>query len=102
MAGGGGRVSKGRMGSHVVEDVDPKQLERLENQLKADGADMEKCRASKHTLEEAVEKLLRQEKELKYGVEKFSVEVAGLTDQQAALKQQVLNTSVIVRLWTIS
>ena len=33
MAGGGSRVSKGRMGSQVVEDIDPKELDKLESQL---------------------------------------------------------------------
>ena len=95
MAGGGTRVSKGRMGSQVVEDLDPKQLEKLENQLKVDTADMNKFRESKTTLEETVEKLSRQSKELQHGVEKFKVEVAGLTEQVSSLKQQV------GRCWTV-
>ena len=33
MSGGGGKVSKGRMGCAVVEDVDPKQLTTLEKDL---------------------------------------------------------------------
>ena len=34
MSGGGGRVSKGRMGTSVASiDVDPDQLEKLEGQL---------------------------------------------------------------------
>ena len=89
MAGGGSRVSKGRMGSQVLEDIDPKRLERLENQLKVDVADLTKCREMKTHLEEMVEKLSRQSKELHHGVEKFGVEVAGLTEQVAALKTQV-------------
>ena len=33
MSGGGGRVSKGRMGSRVVEDVNPREVEEMEGQL---------------------------------------------------------------------
>ena len=33
MSGGGKRVSKGRMGSSVITEVDPKQLEKWESDL---------------------------------------------------------------------
>ena len=33
MSGGGSRVCKGRMGSVVVEEFDPKKLEQLESKL---------------------------------------------------------------------
>ena len=33
MAGGGGRVSKGRMGSRLTEEVDPKILQEMDQKL---------------------------------------------------------------------
>lgn len=33
MSGGGGKVSKGRMGSSVVVEIDPKELQALEKNL---------------------------------------------------------------------
>ena len=33
MSGGGGKVCKGRMGSAVVTDIDPKELQSMETKL---------------------------------------------------------------------
>ena len=41
MTGGGSKVSRGRMGSSIVHDVTPRQLQELERQLGAQTSRLE-------------------------------------------------------------
>ena len=41
MTGGGSKVSRGRMGSSIVQDITPKQLQELERNLEGQTSSLE-------------------------------------------------------------
>ncbi|XP_013380461.1 structural maintenance of chromosomes protein 4-like [Lingula anatina] len=90
MSGGGGRVSKGRMGSALVADIEPRQLQEMERELEQTCAAAEDSRVTRDRLEESVLQMEKDLKQMKLNVEKFRMEVKSLTEREVSLKDQII------------
>lgn len=88
MSGGGSRVCKGRMGSKVISDIDPQDMQRMEQQLQQRAEEAKHCQQTKLKLEETIDKLKKSLDEVTFALEKFTMEIKSLTEQEASLKHQ--------------
>ncbi|KAK3094368.1 hypothetical protein FSP39_000811 [Pinctada imbricata] len=89
MSGGGKSVCKGRMGSSLVSEVDPKELSNMENSLEKLVLEAQNSRSSKERLEDLIH---QQEKDvtcMKHKHEKSSMERKALEEQVTMLKTQI-------------
>lgn len=50
---------------------------------------MTSCRDNKQKLDDMLEKLKREHKDLSYGVDKFTMEISNLSDQEKSLQKQI-------------
>ena len=75
MSGGGKKVCKGRMGSSIATDVDPRQLEKMEKKLECDTREAQTQRENKHRLDEVVHRLEKSLQEMKHATQKFTMEI---------------------------
>ncbi|XP_038671092.1 structural maintenance of chromosomes protein 4 [Scyliorhinus canicula] len=89
MTGGGGRVMKGRMGSSLVVETTPEEMDKMEAKLQKDLAAAQKCQEQKGHLEEKVVKEQQSFREMKNMLEKYTASIQGLTEQQVHLTVQV-------------
>ncbi|XP_066266590.1 structural maintenance of chromosomes protein 4-like [Branchiostoma lanceolatum] len=89
MTGGGTKVIKGRMGSCVASDFNPKEVENMENKLARLSQESQQLKERKRGLEEAVQRLERELTKIKMDQKKFDMDIKALTEQEVTLKQQV-------------
>ncbi|CAH2012044.1 unnamed protein product [Acanthoscelides obtectus] len=90
MSGGGKTVSKGRMGQSVkVSNVDPRELEQLEESLQEMEDSVRELRQKHNSLENQVNALQPELRQMKIDYEKFTMELQQLQQQQPQLKRQL-------------
>nr|CAI5830513.1 unnamed protein product [Callosobruchus analis] len=90
MSGGGKSVSKGRMGQSVkVSNVDPRELEQLEETLQEMENNVRELRQKHNSLENQVNALQPELRQMKIDYEKFTMELKQLQEQQPNLKRQL-------------
>ncbi|KAL3847105.1 hypothetical protein ACJMK2_018035 [Sinanodonta woodiana] len=90
MSGGGKSVCKGRMGSSVVSDIDPKEVANMENKLSKLTTDAQQARENKDKLEDMIRQLEKNHQQMKHNLEKFTLEIKALTEQEEVLKGQIM------------
>ncbi|KAM8853656.1 structural maintenance of chromosomes protein 4 isoform 1-T2 [Synchiropus picturatus] len=86
---GGGRVLKGRMGSSIGTEVSQQELDRMEDKLKEKVAKLQGCQEKKLQLEESVQRLRPQLRDMTNTLEKFTKSITSLADQETHLKLQI-------------
>ncbi|XP_064456079.1 structural maintenance of chromosomes protein 4-like isoform X2 [Ornithodoros turicata] len=90
MSGGGGRVSKGRMGRAVVEDTaSPEEVEALAQAVKNLEGRITDLRGSRSVLEGKISSQRKEVTASKHSLQKFQLEVKGLQSQQCSLSKQL-------------
>ncbi|XP_026521553.1 structural maintenance of chromosomes protein 4 [Notechis scutatus] len=89
MTGGGGRVMKGRMGSSVIVETSEEEVHKMESQLQKQSQKAMLCQEQKAQLEEIIAKLHKNIREMKNTLEKYTVSIKSLMDQEAHLKVQL-------------
>ncbi|XP_043558007.1 structural maintenance of chromosomes protein 4 isoform X3 [Chiloscyllium plagiosum] len=89
MTGGGRRVMKGRMGSSLVVEITPEEMDKMEAKLQKDLIVAQKYQEQKSHLEEKVVKERQNIREMKNTLEKYTASIQGLTEQQIHLTIQV-------------
>lgn len=87
MSGGGSRVCKGKMGSAVVADVDPKAVEEWQKQLDAKAREAAACNENRGKLEEMADQLQKSVREMHHNLQKFTLEIKSLTEQLEMLRK---------------
>ncbi|BFZ06696.1 hypothetical protein BsWGS_09735 [Bradybaena similaris] len=86
MSGGGNSVCRGKMGSSIVTDVDPRELSNMENTLETFKKDAESLGQKKFKLEDTITQNEKDVNIMKHDLKKFNMELKGLKEQIAALK----------------
>ncbi|CAB4004811.1 structural maintenance of chromosomes 4-like [Paramuricea clavata] len=94
MTGGGSKVSRGRMGSSIVHDVTPQQLQELERKLEVQTNRLEECRRLKKTLEESMDDLSKTVSTQEHQLQKNEMEVQALIQQEKDLTEQIKNLQI--------
>ncbi|XP_033759958.1 structural maintenance of chromosomes protein 4-like isoform X2 [Pecten maximus] len=89
MSGGGKSVCKGRMGSAVVADVDPKELNNLENSLEKLANDAQQSRANKERLEDLIREQEKSLNNIKHTIEKCEMDIKAMSEQETNLTAQI-------------
>ncbi|XP_069390973.1 structural maintenance of chromosomes protein 4 [Paralichthys olivaceus] len=86
---GGGRVMKGRMGSSIGTEVSQEELDRMESKLNERVSKLQGCQERKLQLEENIQRLRMQLRDMKNTLEKYANSMTSLADQEAHLKLQM-------------
>uniref|UniRef100_A0A1A8IT34 Structural maintenance of chromosomes protein n=2 Tax=Nothobranchius kuhntae TaxID=321403 RepID=A0A1A8IT34_NOTKU len=86
---GGGRVLKGRMGSSIGAEVSQVELDRMESKLNEKASKLQGCQERRMQLEESIQRLRTQLREMKNTLEKYSKSMSSLADQETHLKLQM-------------
>ncbi|KAM9812168.1 structural maintenance of chromosomes protein 4 [Syngnathus typhle] len=86
---GGGRVMKGRMGSSLNTEVSQVELDRMESKLNENVTKLQDCQEKKLQLEENVQRLRTQLRDMKNTLEKYTNSMTSLADQESHLKKQM-------------
>ncbi|CAL8353506.1 unnamed protein product [Lota lota] len=86
---GGGRVMTGRMGSSIGAEVPQDELDRMEVKLQQKVAQLQGFQERKLQLEESVQSLRPQLREMKNTLEKYSKSMTILAEQEAHLRPQI-------------
>lgn len=86
---GGGRVMKGRMGSCIGTEVPQEELDRMESKLNEKVSKLQDCQEKKLQLEESVQRLRPQLRDMKNTLEKYSKSMTSLAEQEVHLKLQM-------------
>ncbi|KAM4742923.1 structural maintenance of chromosomes protein 4 [Anableps anableps] len=86
---GGGRVLKGRMGSSIGPEVSQEELDRMEHKLNEKVSKLQGCQERRLQLEENVQRLQSQLREMKNTLEKYTNSMSSLADQETHLKLQI-------------
>ncbi|KAJ8030527.1 Structural maintenance of chromosomes protein 4 [Holothuria leucospilota] len=89
MSGGGSKVSKGRIGCKVVSDITPQELVKIERELEQKRIEATEKREKLKKLEEEVETLDRDVKEMKLTHKKQNMDIKAKSDQEVYLKGQI-------------
>lgn len=89
MSGGGKSVSKGRMGSALVADIDPKELANMENMLEKLTNDAQQSRANKERLEDLIRREEKDLSHMKHTFEKCKMDIEANKEQQTRLSSQI-------------
>ncbi|XP_069103456.1 structural maintenance of chromosomes protein 4-like [Argopecten irradians] len=89
MSGGGKSVCKGRMGSAIVSDIDPKELTNMENSLEKLTNDAQQSRANKERLEDLIREQEKSLKNTKHTIEKCEMEIKAMSEQEVNLTTQI-------------
>uniref|UniRef100_A0A4W5M812 Structural maintenance of chromosomes protein 4 n=1 Tax=Hucho hucho TaxID=62062 RepID=A0A4W5M812_9TELE len=84
MTGGGGRVMRGRMGSSIGTEVTQQEVGNL-----LDTVSLQGCQERKLQLEEKVQRLRQQLRDMKNTLEKYTNSMQSLAEQEAHLKPQI-------------
>ncbi|XP_074535314.1 structural maintenance of chromosomes protein 4 isoform X1 [Halichoeres trimaculatus] len=86
---GGGRVLKGRMGSSIGTEISQDELNRMESKLNEKVSKLQGCQERKLQLEESVQRLRPQLRDMKNTLEKYANSMTSLADQEVHLKLQI-------------
>ncbi|KAM9853058.1 structural maintenance of chromosomes protein 4 [Aulostomus maculatus] len=86
---GGGRVMKGRMGSCIGTEVSQDELDRMETKLNEKVSRLQGCQERKLQLEENIQRLRPQLRDMKNTLEKYANSMTSLADQEIHLKVQI-------------
>uniref|UniRef100_A0A665U7N3 Structural maintenance of chromosomes protein 4 n=1 Tax=Echeneis naucrates TaxID=173247 RepID=A0A665U7N3_ECHNA len=86
---GGGRILKGRMGSSIGTEVSQEELDRMESKLNEKISTLQGCQEKKLQLEENIQRLRPQLRDMKNTMEKYANSMNSLADQEAHLKLQI-------------
>ncbi|XP_053278510.1 structural maintenance of chromosomes protein 4 isoform X1 [Pleuronectes platessa] len=86
---GGGRVMKGRMGSCLGTEVSQEELDRMESKLSEKVSKLQGCQERKLQLEENIQRLRPQLRDMKNTLEKYAKSMTSLADQETHLKRQM-------------
>ncbi|CAH1155594.1 unnamed protein product [Phaedon cochleariae] len=90
MSGGGKTVSKGRMGQSVrVSNVNPRELENLEETIQQLEEHVREMRQNQTSLENQVNTLQPELRQMKFDFEKFSMELENLQQHVPQLEKQL-------------
>uniref|UniRef100_A0A8C8IG99 Structural maintenance of chromosomes protein n=1 Tax=Oncorhynchus tshawytscha TaxID=74940 RepID=A0A8C8IG99_ONCTS len=89
MTGGGGRVMRGRMGSSIGTEVTQQELDRMESKLNEKVVQLQGCQERKLQLEEKVQRLRQQLRDMKNTLEKYTNSMQSLAEQEVHLKPQI-------------
>ncbi|XP_055736380.1 structural maintenance of chromosomes protein 4 isoform X3 [Salvelinus fontinalis] len=89
MTGGGGRVMRGRMGSSIGTEVTQQELDCMESKLNEKVVQLQGCQERKLQLEEKVQRLRLQLRDMKNTLEKYTNSMQSLAEQEAHLKPQI-------------
>ncbi|XP_041733774.1 structural maintenance of chromosomes protein 4-like isoform X2 [Coregonus clupeaformis] len=89
MTGGGGRAMRGRMGSSIGTEVTQQELDRMESKLNEKVVQLQGCQERKLQLEEKVQRLRQQLRDMKNTLEKYTNSMQSLAEQEAHLKPQI-------------
>ncbi|KAI0239488.1 Structural maintenance of chromosomes protein 4 [Lamellibrachia satsuma] len=94
MSGGGSRVSKGRMGCTVVDDIDPQKLAQLEANLQQNKEELQCCRNNKAKLEQTIDAMQKDIVRKKQTVAMVTMDIQALTEREVELKKQLKEQEV--------
>ncbi|XP_058489020.1 structural maintenance of chromosomes protein 4 isoform X1 [Solea solea] len=86
---GGGRALKGRMGSSIGTEVSQQELDRMENKLNEKVMKLQGCQERKLQLEENIQRLRPQLRDMKNTLEKYANSMTSLAEQETHLKIQI-------------
>ncbi|XP_031716571.1 structural maintenance of chromosomes protein 4 isoform X1 [Anarrhichthys ocellatus] len=86
---GGGRPLKGRMGSSIGAEVSQEELDLMESKLNEKVSKLQDCQEKRLQLEESVQRLRPQLRDMKNTLEKYAKSMTSLADQEAHLKLQI-------------
>ncbi|XP_023817100.1 structural maintenance of chromosomes protein 4 isoform X2 [Oryzias latipes] len=86
---GGGRIMKGRMGSSISTDFSQAELDRMESKLNEKVSKLHGCQEKKLQVEESVQRLQPQLREMKNTFEKYTNSITSLADQETHLVLQI-------------
>uniref|UniRef100_A0A671UXK4 Structural maintenance of chromosomes protein 4 n=1 Tax=Sparus aurata TaxID=8175 RepID=A0A671UXK4_SPAAU len=86
---GGGRVMKGRMGSSIGTEFSQEELDRMESKLNEKVSKLHGCQERKLQLEENIQRLQPQLRDMKNTLEKYAKSMTSLADQETHLKPQI-------------
>uniref|UniRef100_A0A8C7Y182 Structural maintenance of chromosomes protein 4 n=1 Tax=Oryzias sinensis TaxID=183150 RepID=A0A8C7Y182_9TELE len=86
---GGGRIMKGRMGSSISTDFSQAELDRMESKLNEKVSKLHGCQEKKLQVEESVQRLQPQLREMKNTFEKYTNSITSLADQESHLVLQI-------------
>ncbi|KAG7215613.1 hypothetical protein INR49_022139, partial [Caranx melampygus] len=86
---GGGRVLKGRMSSSIGTEVSQDELDRMESKLNEKVSKLQGCQERKLQLEENIQRLRPQLRDMKNTLEKYANSMNILADQEAQLKPKI-------------
>uniref|UniRef100_A0A4W6C1H7 Structural maintenance of chromosomes protein n=1 Tax=Lates calcarifer TaxID=8187 RepID=A0A4W6C1H7_LATCA len=86
---GGGRIMKGRMGSSIGTEVSQEELDRMESKLNEKVSKLQGCQERKLQLEENIQRLRPELRDMKNTLEKYANSMTSLADQEAHLKLQI-------------
>ncbi|KAG5889944.1 hypothetical protein JTB14_018839 [Gonioctena quinquepunctata] len=90
MSGGGKSVSRGRMGQSVrVSNVNPKELENMQQDIDGLEVRVRELRHKQSSLEAQINTLQPELRQMKFDFEKFSMELKDLQQHQPQLEKQV-------------
>ncbi|XP_064620536.1 structural maintenance of chromosomes protein 4-like [Lineus longissimus] len=89
MSGGSKKKITGRMGSAVMCEMDPKEIEQTANQLTKSAEEAQVCRENKAKLEETVAKLQKEVNNMKHSFHKFEMDIKAMTEQESSLTVQL-------------
>lgn len=89
MSGGGKTVCRGRMGSSIASEVDPKELNNMENSLEKVTADAQQSRANKEKLEDVIQQNQKDLSFMKHKLQKCEMEITALEEQIKSLTSQI-------------
>ncbi|KAM4589862.1 structural maintenance of chromosomes protein 4 isoform 1-T1 [Fundulus diaphanus] len=86
---GGGRVLKGRMGSSIGTEVSQDELDRMERKLNEKRSKLQGCQERRQQLEENIDRLQPQLREMKNTLEKYTSCMNSLADQETHSKLEI-------------
>ncbi|XP_034723719.1 structural maintenance of chromosomes protein 4 isoform X1 [Etheostoma cragini] len=86
---GGGRALKGRMGSSIGTEVSQEELDRMESTLNEKVSKLQGCQEKRLQLEENIQRLRPELRDMKNTLEKYANSLTSLADQEAHLKLQI-------------
>ncbi|XP_041661788.1 structural maintenance of chromosomes protein 4 [Cheilinus undulatus] len=86
---GGGRVLKGRMGSSIGTEFSQEELDRMESKLNEKVSKLQGSQEKKLQLEESIQRLRPQLRDMKNTLEKYAKSMTSLADQETHLKLQI-------------
>ncbi|NXX51325.1 SMC4 protein, partial [Tricholaema leucomelas] len=89
MTGGGGKAMKGRMGSSVITDISEEEVKKIESELQKESKRAGQTEEKKLQLQEAVNKLHQDIREMRNNLEKYTASIQNLSEQEVHLKAQM-------------